>query len=371
MKKAFYLSGGGARGAYQAGVLKGISDIIKTKNLPVQILSSVSAGSINAAMLAMHADNFSLATERLVALWSSLKSDKIFRTNNFSLAYSVMRNIVSMLFHYKTESGGFLLDTTPLQGFLDANLDFNKINQNIDRGLLTDFEVATTCYDSSETISFFKSQFAHPTWRRVRHISCPTEIRCQHILASAALPLFFPSIRIEGLHFGDGGLRLAAPLRASIQFDASSILIIGTHKVNKGKPLADVNRMKLITFGKILGSMLNALFMDKLDRDLELLNKVNETVKNFPPEVESTSKWKPIQTLYISPSKDLGKIAGQKQRILPLLLHYLMTMFGTKEQSGDYLSYLLFEYVYSKDLIEIGYNDAFAKKEQIQEFFSV
>ncbi len=370
MKKALYLSGGGARGAYQAGVLKGINEIVKTKHLPVQMLNSVSIGSINAAFLAMYADDFSSGINRLVELWSSLSCDKIFRVDNLSLIKSVIRNVFSLTFHYRVKGGGYLLDTAPLKKLLDSNLDFKKINDNIDSGLLSDFEVAATCYDISETISFIKSTLPSPCWKKIRHFACPATIGCQHILASSAFPLFFPAIKIDTMHYGDGGLRLSSPLRAAIKLGVDRILIIGTRKTPSIEASVNSTGIGDITFADVLGNMLNALLLDNLDRDLNMLSKINDSIKLLPKDKWESSKLKNIQVLYLRPKVDLAKLALPKQKTMPFLLRYLMSVFGTKEQSGDLLSFLLFESAYCKELLDMGYDDAMRQKDEINKFFT-
>lgn len=370
MKKAIYLSGGGARGAYQAGVLKAIHEVTKAKQLPVQVLSSVSAGAINAAFLAMHAEDFSHGITRIIELWSSLTSKQIFRTSSWSLIKSVLRNTLSMILHYQARGGDYLLDTAPLKKLLDANLNFEKINANIDHGLLTDFDVTTTCYDSSESISFFHSKHLFNHWRRIRHVAYPTKIQCQHILASSALPLFFPAINIDGLHYGDGGIQLLSPLSTAIKLGAEKILVIGTRKTRIFKPPSSTAAIGDIAFSKILGTMLDTLFLDNLDKDLDLLSRINETIDLIPPKQRKAINWRKIDILYIRPSQDLGDLAEGKFHSLPLMLRYLMSVFGAKEQAGDILSFMLFESTYTNTLIDLGYHDAMNQKEKIEEFFS-
>ena len=369
-KKAIYLSGGGARGAYQVGVLKAIGEITQSKDLPVEILSSVSAGAINAAFLAAHAHDFKFAVSNLVALWSSLTSSSIFKTSNVSLIASIVRNLSNMMFHYKIKGGGYLLDTAPLQTLLETHVDFKQLNSNIEQGLLSAFEVATTCYDSSENISFFNATTSTPGWKRTKHRACSTDIRCQHILASSAIPLFFPAIKIDPWHYGDGGTRLTAPLRASIKLGADRILVIGTRKKPSGKAAIAIPHSDEISFAKVLGNMLNALFSDNLDRDIELLNKINDSLPLIASEKQAESKWKPIDVLYIYPSVDLAELTQGYETSLPTLLRYVMGSFGSKEQSSDLLSFLLFESDYCKALMDIGYQDAIAQKNDIERFFT-
>jgi NTE family protein len=369
LKKAIYLSGGGARTAYQAGVLKGIQTILNVTRLPVEILSSVSAGSINASYLAMNVERFDLAVEGLAKLWSSLSSDKIYKVSHYSLIKSIIRNAASFISHYQPKEGGHFLDTTPLKQFLDTHLDFKQINKNIDSGLL-DFEVTASCYDTAETTSFINSSKNSACWQRVRHRSRMNSLSCDHILASSAIPLFFPSVSIDGLHYGDGGLRLASPLRASIKLGADNILVIGTRILPPQKPCINQTNITHISFAKMLGNMLNALFLDNLDRDIELITKINKTVALLPKETRHHTKWKHINVFSIRPSIDIGEIAKEKYNSMPFFLRYLMGTFGSKAQSGDFLSFLLFESEFSNALLELGYNDALTNKEQILTFFN-
>jgi len=319
----------------------------------------------------MHASDFKFAVSKLVDLWSSLRCSNIFKTSNFSLIASVIRNLSSMMFHYKTKGGSYLLDTAPLKTLLDTHSDFKKINANIEQGLLSAFEVAATCYDLSENTSFFKSTTSMPCWKRTRHSACSTDINCQHILASAAIPLFFPAIKIDPWHYGDGGTRLTAPLRASIKLGADRIFVIGTRKKPSEETAIPTASSDDISFAKVLGNMLNAIFSDNLDRDIELLTKINYSLQFISSEKQTESKWKPIHVLYITPSVDLAELTQGKEKTLPILLRYLMGAFGSKEQSRDLLSFLLFESDYCKTLIDIGYQDAIAQKNDIKDFFEM
>ncbi len=369
-KRAIYLSGGGARGAYQAGVLKAINEIVKPGKLPVDILSSVSAGSINAAVLAMHAEDFTTGVTDLEDLWQSLTCNTIFQSGNIALIKSVIRNIFSMLFHRNVKGGGYLLDTTPLKRLLKTRFDFEKINQNIEAGLFEDFEISANCYDLAENVSFFKSVDPQCYWRKRKHAAHLVDIACHHLLASAAIPLFFPAIAIDNYHYGDGSVRLSAPLSSAINLGAESILVIGTRRVMatpRTEPRAKINGISL---AKILGNMLNTLFLDNLDKDIKLLNEINHSLQLMSKDQVAQSKWRPIKALYINPSVDLGAIAQSLPKTMPILLRYFMRGFGSQEQSGDLLSFILFESEYCKKLLDIGYHDAFAQRHAIEEFFA-
>ena len=370
MKRAVFLSGGGARGAYQAGALKGIGEILNTSTIPFQIVSAVSAGSINAAYIVNHADNFSEATRNLAELWSELHCDKIFRVDSLSLLRSVMRNLLSMSIRWPKEGGQYLLDTSPLRTLLQEHLDFSRMNQHIQQGIVSAFEVAATCYDVPGTVSFVDTADEVPEWKKIRHSSSTTRIGCEHIMASTAFPLFFPAVKV-GLpyHYGDGGLRHSNPLRAAVRLGADSILIIGTRKVRAIRTDERAAQSGEVTFARVLGTMLNALFLDNLERDLNMLLHINEKLTLIPDFKGKEELWKQIDVLFLRPSEDLGHLAGGKEKVLPSLLRYLMSAFGSSTRSGDFLSFLLFESIYCRELTELGYQDVLAQRELIEAFF--
>lgn len=369
MKTALYLSGGGARGAYQAGVLKGIHEITGSQTLPVDSISCVSAGAINASLLAMHVDDFGYASNQLAHLWSNLSCSTIFEVDEVSLVKSVLRNVAGMIFHYRAAGGSYLLDTEPLRNLLNNNLDFRKINENIETGILQDFEIAAMCYDLHETVSFVNSKNKQTHWSSLRHVSRLQPLCADHVVASSAFPLFFPAVQLHQKHYGDGGLRLSSPLRGAVKMGADKILIIGTRMVPDDVSDADTNtNIGDISFASVIGNMFNALFLDNLDRDIGLIERVNSTLTLLTDEMKEQIGCRKIETLYIRPSVDLGELATSYQSALPRMLRYLMTAYGGKSQSGDFLSFLLFEGAYCKKLVEVGYSDAIMQKESIKAF---
>jgi NTE family protein len=284
---------------------------------------------------------------------------------------SVTRNTISMLMHTSLPGGQYLLDTAPLHDTLVKNLDFTRINENIERGLIKAFETAATCYDIGKTVSFYHCQGDHPGFKKIRHFTEKTSIEPQHIMASAAFPLFFPAIKIGNLNFGDGGLRHSAPLRASIKFGAENILVIGTRKATPPPSSLESAGLGDISFANVLGNMLNALFLDNLDTDLRLLNRINQQMELIPLKDREKLRWKKVNVLYLHPSIDIGNLAAGKHKSMPYLLRYLMSSFGAQEKAGDFTSFLLFEANYCQALISCGYDDAIAQKDQILRFFSL
>lgn len=367
-KIALYLAGGGARGAYQAGVVKAIFQILQTKTLPFSMVSGVSVGSINAAILAEHADDFQQGVEKLDELWSGIHCQHIFNSSNYELSKSVARNI-SHLF-IKQRKSGYLLDTEPLHAFINNHINFEKIKQNIANSRIETMEVISNCYETQQTISFYQHhQDNFEDWHYPRHISQRTEIGMEHILASSALPLFFPTVKIDGLHFGDGSMGLVSPLRGALRFNVSKILILGTRPLPVF-PKLHVTPQHEIGFANILGNMLSGLFLDNLDRDNEMVNRMNDISRLLSMWKKRNSPWRPIETLHLRPSTNVAKIAQDKYQSMPALLRMLLNILGAQSHSGDLLSFLLFENDFTKELIELGFNDTMAAATTVEAFFS-
>ncbi len=367
-KIALYLAGGGARGAYQVGVLKAIQHILEAKSLPFEVISGVSIGSINAAILAESAHDFAIGTEKLEALWRDISSHSIFDASNYGLSKSLLSNISSAIL--KNNQTSHLLDSRPLQSFINEHVHFKTIQSHIDNGTIEAFEIISHCYETQQTISFY--QYHEPIfedWQYPRHVSQRTHLTMEHLLASSALPFFFPTVKIDGLHFGDGSMGLVSPLRGAIRFQAERVLIIGT------RPLSDFSHTHLaykegIGFANVLGSMLSGLFLDNLDRDIEMVNRMNDIARLLSLWKKRYSPWRPIKTLYLRPGKDIAAIAQAQYKSMPTLLRYMLNLLGAKSHSGDLLSFLLFEPAFAKELLDLGYQDGMERKAEIIEFFT-
>ncbi|PJD92406.1 MAG: patatin [Legionella sp.] len=366
-KIALYLAGGGARGAYQAGVLKAISQILKTKTLPFTMISGVSVGSINAAILSEYAHDFAQGVEKLETLWQTIHCDDIFHAKNYDLSKSILRNL--SYFFMKGPRPTHLLETTPLHDFLTRNIDFEKIKNNIhQQHHLDTLEIITHCYETQQTISFYQHQGSFEDWHYPRHISQPTDLNLGHILASSALPLFFPPIKINDMHYGDGSMGLISPLRGALRFQVDKVLILGTRQIHA---IEDAEKLKAkdIGFAHVLGSMLNGLFLDNLDRDVELVNRMNDISHLLSAWKKRNALWRPIETLHLRPSTDIAKIAQADYHAMPKLLRLLLNILGAQSHSGDLLSFLLFESTFTQDLITLGYNDTIKSADKVVHFF--
>ena len=367
LKKALYLAGGGARGAYQAGVLKAIGHILQVKTLPFEMVSGVSVGSINAAVLAENAEDFPAALDKLETIWSEIHCQQIYKASNYELGKSVMRNLSTLII--KQRHSGHLLDTTPLRQFIDQTIDFAKIADNIHSGRLNTLEVLSNCYETHQTSSFYAHHLPEfEDWNYPRHGSQRVSLEAAHILASSALPLFFPTIKIDGLHYGDGSVGLVAPLRGAIRFQVDKIMILGTREIPEfGNP--EQKRGGEIPFAQVLGNMLNGLFLDNLDRDIEMVNRMNEIATLSSMWKKRRSPWRPISTLHLRPSRNMASVAQNHFQAMPALLRYLLNILGAKNHSGDLLSFLLFEKDFTRELLELGYQDTINSAKDVLAFF--
>lgn len=368
VKKALYLAGGGARGAYQAGVLKAIGHILQTKTLPFNIVSGVSVGSINATILVEYADDFPGGLEKLEAIWSEIHCQKIYKASNYQLGKSVLRNLSTIMI--KQRQAGYLLDTLPLQGFLNETIDFNRLNDNIAKGYLDLFEVITARYETHQTISFYNHKdTSFHDWNYPRHSSQRAVINYKHVLASSALPLFFPPVHLDGFHYGDGSIGLGTPLRGAIRSQVDKIMILGTRELPEFTNPESL-RSSDIAFAHILGNMMNGLFLDNLDRDIEMVNRMNEIATLLSMWKKRRSPWRPISTLHLRPSRDMATAAQEHFNSMPALLRYLLNLLGARSHSGDLLSFLLFEKEFTKILLDLGYEDTIASASLVTDFFS-
>lgn len=365
-KTALYLAGGGARGAYQAGTLKAIAHILKVKSLPFSMISGVSVGSINASILAQHADDFNTGVETLEALWRDLQCKDIFNTSNYELSKSVLRNLSHLII--RQNNSGHLLDTEPLHHFIEKNIDFVRIKDNIEQGLLETMEVLSNCYETQQTISFYQHHETFEDWHYPRHLSQRIEMDKAHILASSALPLFFPTVKIDGFHYGDGSIGLVSPLRGAVRFEMEKILILGTRQLPVFRETKTLKN-GTIGFAHILGNMLNGLFLDNLDRDIEMLNRMNDIAELLSIWKKRYSPWRPIESLHLRPSINIAEIAQENYAAMPSLLRVLLNVLGAQSHSGDLLSFLLFEKEFTSELIELGYQDTLDSSQAVIEFF--
>lgn len=365
---ALVLTGGGARGAYQAGVIQGVAEISRKAGhqMPFGIVCGASAGAINGSYVAATADDFVNAAPKLAEFWGQLETSQVFRTDPLSLGKIAFKLIVDVMFGglKKTKQLRSLLDSSPLRGLLQDRIPLDRIAPNIAAGSLKAFELTATDYQTSESISFVMSQDDKVSWQRARRRSVACPVTLDHVLGSSALPLFFQPVEIQGRHYGDGCLRNPAPLSPAIRLGGRRLLIVGTRHPKPLAAQAPVDGIKP-TFGRILGVLLNAVMMDATETDIEHLSQINDTLALLPPERRSASPLHPVDYLHIRPSVDLGALAAEKFDKLPETLKFLIGGLGSRKDASELASYLFFEPDYCRPLVEIGKSDALRQESAI------
>ncbi len=381
MKNAIGLvmTGGGARGAYQVGVLKRLGEIkrVQMHGNPFPIIGGSSAGAINAAALAVGSDDFALGTKILAHVWSDLRPSDVFRCDVFSQAHNSLTWILDLSFGGILGGGNArsLLDASPLKHFLNAHLHCDRIPENIKRGYLYALAVSATNFNSGESYLFIQGKKGHPMWKRARLVTVATKITVDHICASAAIPLIFQPVRLEvqrqSAFFGDGCVRLQQPLSPVIRLGAERVFAIGVRCDNLEHRKAPTDE-KDPSLAQVMGVLFNVMFLDHLATDIEHLERLNQRISNghiVHPGIEGYEELRPLTSLLMTPSVDLSQLAEQHQRDIPYLIQYFVNSLGRDAAScADLMSYLLFASKYTRALIEIGYEDASQRIDEIESF---
>jgi NTE family protein len=366
------LTGGGARAAYQVGVVKAVRDILgnPVKN-PFPILCGTSAGAINAATLAVFADNFTRGVGSLLEVWEHMRCHHIYRTDAWNILTSGARWLAAMML-LSRHNPVSLLDNTPLREMLARNLDFERIGLHIDSGALFAVCVTASGYTSGQSVSFFQAASGLDGWERKQRIGAAVTIKLDYLLASAALPFIFPAVKVHREYFGDGSMRQIAPVSPALHLGADRVLIVGT-----GREATDDARARSNTYpslAQIAGHALNSIFLDSLMVDIERLERINRTVRLIPPErlAESNVHLRAVKVLFITPSQPIERIAARFVHELPGTVRFVLRPTGALNRSGSNLaSYLLFEEPFCRALIDLGYKDTVAREAEVREFFGL
>ncbi|MFT5291975.1 MAG: NTE family protein [Planctomycetota bacterium] len=372
---ALVMSGGGARAAYQVGFLRCLARLHPELSLP--ILTGTSAGAINAAFLASHAGDFGERVEALAELWSQLEADQVFSVGPLGLFTQVMRWGGSLL------SGGLmplemrgLVETQPLREMISRALNCGAngiapgIARNLEQGDLKAVALTAANYTSGQSITWVQGRRI-VNWERVHRIGREDQLGVEHVMASSALPLFFPAIWLDGAFYGDGGMRQTAPLSPAIHLGAKRILAISTrHSPTKKVAGSTPPEAQISGYpppARVAGMILNALFLDQLDSDALRLERINRLLRELPDEKRDGLR--PLKLLVMRPSRDLGVMANEFEPRLPRTFRWLTRGLGTKKTRGnDFLSLVMFQGDYLRRLIALGEEDAEAQRADIEAF---
>ena len=366
------MTGGGARAAYQVGVLRALSELLPDDvRTPFPIICGTSAGAINAAVLAVDGGNFKRGVRRLMTVWKNFRVHHVYRADPWGALSNSARWIWAVL-----AGGAFLkrpvslLDNTPLSKLLAGHLDFAAIQRCIDAGDLSAFSITCSGYTSGQSVTFYQSRDGVEPWQRARRIGVPMPITVDHLLASSALPFIFAPMHINREYFGDGSMRQIAPLSPALHLGADRLFVIGVGR----QLLQKAERVQAKThpsLAQIAGHALNSIFLDSLEVDLERLQRINRTIEMIPRDVLDTNRY-PLHHVdfrVISPSEDLEKIAVAHAHELPMTIRALLyTVGGLRASGANLLTYLLFERSYCRALIRLGYKDTMARKDELMAF---
>ena len=372
------LTGGGARGAYQAGVLKRISELkgVQTHGNPFHIITGASAGAINGSAIAIGCDDFASAADFLAGLWLDLKPSDVFRCDIVAQAHNSLTWILDLSFGGLHGGGNAvsLLDATPLSNFLGRHFCCDRIQANIKRGCLHALALSATNYDSGKSYLFIQGKEGHARWNKSRRVTVATRITTEHIRASAAIPIVFQPVKLqigrETALFGDGCVRLPQPLSPAIRLGADRILAVGVSAEN-------VTRREWSTesrdasLAEVMGVLFKVMFLDSLVSDNEHLSRLNQLLGAGCLDAcagEGLEHMRPVRSLLITPSVELAEVAEEHQKDMPQLIHYFVSSLGRDAAStSDLMSYLLFTSKYTKTLLDIGYADAGKRIDEVEE----
>lgn len=365
------MTGGGARAAYQVGVLRAIAELLpRDIRNPFPIICGTSAGSVNAAVLAANGSNFRHGVRELVRVWKNFTTDQVYRSDAYGVACNTARWLLAVV------AGGrlgestrvSLLDNEPLAALVRNRLDFSTIQGAIDEGDLAAVAVTCSGYSSGQAVTFYQGRPELEPWKRARRLGMAMPLAPDHLLASSALPFIFPAVHINREFFGDGSMRQVAPISPALHLGADRLFIIGVgRQLMPRREYASSSTYP--SLAQIAGHCLNSIFLDSLEVDLERLQRINRTLAVIPPEVreEKGIAMHHVDFRLIAPTEDLEQVALEFADDLPRAVRLLL--YGARKRSGaNLLSYLLFEKSYCRALIQMGYRDTMQHQGDLMEF---
>jgi len=370
-KNALVLTGGGARAAYQVGVLSAIAKFVpRNHGIPFPILCGTSAGAINSTALACYASCYHLGVKKLEWVWKNFNIDSIYHCEATKIISHIsLGMLASFQADYANKKPRSLLNNAPLRLLLNKMLDFQRIDNNILRGYLSAVSVTASSYSNGDSISFYQSVDGTEPWQRVKRRGEATQLNTEHLMASSAIPMVFPSVKIKNQHFGDGSVHQLSPLSPAIHLGAKRIFVIGVDQPKE--PLhANENNPHPPSSATIAGHLLDSIFADTMHSDLERMRRINNTLTLIPEEIrQENDGLQHIDSFVLNPSHDFNAIAASFYDDIPMSVKLLLRSIGIgNDAESSIVSYLLFDKNFCSELIKLGFNDALAKEKEIRDF---
>jgi NTE family protein len=381
------LTGGGARAAYQVGVLKAVARIRRDaapweKRNPFPVITGTSAGAINAAALASHCDNFDGAVRALSRVWEDFRAEQVYRSDAIGVIRTGARWLTMMslgwvIARWRRARLRSLLDNSPLQELLNQLVAVERLPDMLKQGHLQALAVTASSYSSGTHVTFYDAMQSFQPWNRSQRVAVRSPITVPHLLASAAIPFVFPAVPLDfdGVteYFGDGSMRQSAPISPAVHLGASRILVIGAGRMHEPPGRRKVSGA-YPNFAQIAGHALSNIFLDALAVDVERLQRINNTLSLLPPEALANTSLRPIEVLVIAPSQRLDDLAAKHVNELPPPIRALLRGVGVTGKSTDtrgaaLASYLLFESAYTRELVALGWADTMARRDEVTGFF--
>ncbi|MGJ8680753.1 patatin-like phospholipase family protein [Paraglaciecola sp.] len=369
---ALLLSGGGARAAYQLGVLKAIATFLpRNQGIPFPIVCGNSAGAINATGLACYASCYHLGLRKLEWVWKNFHTRQVYDSGVRDVFKHLSSNFLSSFLNEQNQKNpSSLLNNQPLRNLIRSHLDFKRIDNNVARGYLRAISINASSYTSHDSISFYQGQDDILPWQREQRRGIPCTLNSEHLIASSAIPMLFPPVKLLGEFLGDGSVHQLSPLSPAIHLGAEKILVIGVEQPERVSRFTDMSRFPNSI--AIAGHLLDTIFADTLKSDLERLERINNTIAHMTHKQRQLTDLKTIDCLVINPSVNFNEMAAKHFHRMPAGIKILLRMLGLHDKADtSLLSYLLFEKEFCRELIALGMQDGLARQEELRNFLSI